>query len=250
MFRYSPAGHHPSSHEDPRGDIETRVESTMPAILFGSISTVADTSELQRQAFNQAFDAHDLGWQWDQDTYRSMLASSGGRARIAEYAESQDQSVDAAAVHETKSALFQQNVAEARLAPRSGVVDTIRGAKDQGWKVGLVTTTSRENISALLAALTPDVRSDDFDVIVDATTVEQPKPDKAAYTFAMQTLGETPAGCVAIEDNVEGVQAAAAAGLPCVAFPNENTAQHDFAAAERSVDHLDVDGLQKLTHNR
>ena len=39
----------------------------MPAILFGSISTVADTSELQREAFNQAFAEHGLDWRWDRD---------------------------------------------------------------------------------------------------------------------------------------------------------------------------------------
>ena len=46
----------------------------MPALLLGSISTVADTSELQRQAFNQAFEEHGLDWQWDQDQYRAMLS--------------------------------------------------------------------------------------------------------------------------------------------------------------------------------
>ena len=53
----------------------------MPALLLGSISTVADTSERQRQAFNQAFEAHGLDWRWDQDQYRSMLSRSGGQAR-------------------------------------------------------------------------------------------------------------------------------------------------------------------------
>ena len=36
----------------------------MSAILFGSISTLADTSELQRRAFNEAFEAHGLDWNW------------------------------------------------------------------------------------------------------------------------------------------------------------------------------------------
>ena len=41
----------------------------MAAILFGSISSIASTSELQRQAFNDAFTQHGLSWQWDQDEY-------------------------------------------------------------------------------------------------------------------------------------------------------------------------------------
>jgi HAD superfamily hydrolase (TIGR01509 family) len=218
----------------------------MSAILFGSISTVADTSELQRQAFNQAFEAHGLGWQWDRDQYRALLAKSGGQGRIAEYAESQGDTVDAAAIHRTKSAIFQDSLATAALTPRAGVVDTIKGAKSQGWKVGLVTTTSSENIAALLNALSPDVSTSDFDVIVNASDVDRPKPDKAAYDFAVTSLHEAPSDCIAIEDNVEGVEAALAEGVACVAFPNENTADHEFAAAAERVDHLDVAELQQL----
>ncbi len=53
----------------------------MSALLFGSISTIADTSELQREAYNRAFEAHGLEWNWDRDRYRSMLDSSGGKNR-------------------------------------------------------------------------------------------------------------------------------------------------------------------------
>ncbi len=221
----------------------------MTAILFGSISTVADTSELQRQAFNQAFETHGLDWRWDQDQYRTLLPKSGGQARIAEYATSLGQTVDAKAVHETKSKVFQESVAGAQLAPRAGVVDTITSAKSNGWKLGLVTTTSSDNVSSLLEALSPNVEARDFDVIVDSSRVDEPKPDKAAYSFALQQLDEAAADCVAIEDNVDGVRAAVAAGLACVAFPNQNTAQHDFTTAARTVDRLDADELQQLTHN-
>jgi HAD superfamily hydrolase (TIGR01509 family) len=218
----------------------------MSAILFGSISTVADTSELQRQAFNQAFQAHGLDWQWDREDYRAMLGKSGGRTRISDYADSLGQTVDAKAVHETKSKLFQENLATAHLAPRAGVVDTIKDARSNGWKVGFVTTTSRANIAALLDSLGPDIQAEDFDVIVDSSSVDEPKPDEAAYSFALQNLGEMPGHCVAIEDNADGVKAALAAGVACVAFLNQNTAGQDIAGARRSVDRLDVDELQEL----
>ena len=80
----------------------------MSAILFGSISTLADTSELQRRAFNEAFAAHNLDWQWSQDDYREMLGSNGGAQRIADYAASRGDDVDAAEVHATKSSIFQE----------------------------------------------------------------------------------------------------------------------------------------------
>lgn len=216
----------------------------MPAILFGSISTLADTSELQRRAFNRAFAEHGLDWEWDREQYRAMLDSSGGAARVEEYARSRGETVDAAAVHGTKSALFQRDLASAGVTPRPGVLETIRGAKDSGVRLGFVTTTSPANVAALFAALAPQVTADDFDVVVDADAVDAPKPDPAAYRFALERLGEDAASCVAVEDNAGGVRAAAAAGVACVAFPNENTAGHDLAGAQRSVDHLELDDLR------
>ena len=238
----------------------------MSAVLFGSISSMADTSELQRDAFNRAFAAHGLDWRWDRDQYRAMLDSSGGANRIAEYAASRGESVDAQAVHETKSALFQESLATAAVDPRSGVVETIRAAKDRGWKVGLVTSTSHANVVALLDSLAPPIRPDDFDVVVDSTggplppappppsrpddsaggvdsdSVAQPKPEPEAYTVAVTRLAEDPGACVAVEDNLGGVRSARAAGVPCVAFPNVNTAGHDFGDA-RVVERLDLDSL-------
>jgi HAD superfamily hydrolase (TIGR01509 family) len=222
----------------------------MSALLLGSISTVADTSELQRQAFNQAFQAHGLDWRWDRDDYRAMLSTSGGQDRITGYARSRGEDVDSKAIHETKSKIFRELLATAGLAPRPGVADTIKAAKDRGWKVGLVTTTSRANVAALLGRLHPQVGDQDFDVIVDSSSVGSPKPDPAAYVFALQGLNEAPGDCVAVEDNVDGVLAAVAAGVPCVAFPNENTGQHDFSAAARRVGRLDFADLEALTSGR
>lgn len=218
----------------------------MPALLFGSISTIADTSELQREAFNRAFDTHGLDWRWDRDEYLSLLEHSGGEDRIAEYARSAGESVDAEAVHRTKSEVFQQSLTEAHLAPRPGVVETIKEAKDGGFKVAFVTTTAPENVTALMEALSEDLGSSDFDSVVDASSVDRPKPDKAAYSFALQELRERPDDCVAVEDNLGGVEAAKAAGLRCIAFPNENTSGHDFAEADRRVEQVSFSEVQSL----
>ena len=92
----------------------------MPAILFGSISTVADTSELQRESFNQAFAEHGLDWRWDRDDYVAMLDRSGGQSRIAAYAESVGATVDAAAIHGTKSRIFRESLAGGGVSARPG----------------------------------------------------------------------------------------------------------------------------------
>lgn len=124
------------------------------AVLLGSISTVVDTSELQRRAFNEAFSRHGLDWGWDRDRYVSMLESNGGRDRIAEYAQSVGESVDADAVHATKSQIFQELLGSSPQRTRPGVAETIKAHREQGLRVGLVTSTSTENVAALLDAVT------------------------------------------------------------------------------------------------
>lgn len=210
----------------------------MSAILFGSIGTLADTSELQRSAFNAAFEKHGLDWNWDREEYLAMLESSGGAQRIADRAEQTGEQVDAAAVHATKSQIFRENLVAGGAAPRPGVLETVRTAKRDGVRLALVTTTSADNVGAVLEALAPDLDPADFELVVDTSVVGQPKPDPAAYRHALTVLDESPDACVAIEDNVGGVESALAAGLRVVAFPNANTAGHDFSAATERVESL------------
>ena len=56
------------------------------AMLFGSIGTLAETSDIQRNSFNEAFKISGLDWFWDEDKYRNLLSKSGGTGRINDYA--------------------------------------------------------------------------------------------------------------------------------------------------------------------
>lgn len=218
----------------------------MPALLFGSIGSIADTSELQREAFNSAFAEHGLDWNWDQDTYRELLASSGGEARIATQAKERGEDVDAGAVHRTKSETFRRLLGERPVSLRDGVADAVAGAKADGFKVGLVTTTAAENVTALLDAVDGLDRGD-FDLVLDTSDAESPKPDPSIYALALERLDLDPGSAVAVEDNVGGVESAHAARLAVVAFPGENNAGHDFGTADRVVEKLDFSELSALT---
>lgn len=215
----------------------------MTAILFGSISTLADTSETQRDAFNKAFAEHGLDWTWDREEYAGLLGSNGGRDRVAAYAADRGEDVDADAVHATKSRIYQETLRSTEVSPRSGVVETFRAAKEQGLKVALVTTTSADNIAALGDALADQIDFATFDVVVDQSKVSRRKPDAEAYSYALEQLGVDASDAIAIEDNQGGVESARAAGVPVVAFPNGNTETHDFGDTRR-VDSIDLADLR------
>ncbi|MEM7488581.1 MAG: HAD-IA family hydrolase [Pseudomonadota bacterium] len=201
----------------------------MNALLLGSIGTLADTSELQREAFNAAFRAHDLPWDWDRETYRDMLREAGGARRIAAQAQAEGREVDAAAIHSTKSRIFQDYLDAGRAEIRPGVIDLIANARASDVPLGFVTTTERANVDRLLAAL--DLDASIFSVVTAREDVDAPKPNPECYLRAAATLGVDPSACIAVEDNADGVRAALAAGTTCYAWPNANTAGHDFEGA-------------------
>jgi len=185
----------------------------MQALIFDVDGTLAETEELHRAAFNQAFVAeHGPGWHWDQPLYAKLLAVTGGKERIAHFAPT----LPAARIqtlHAAKTAYYARLVASGGLQPRPGVRRLLQAANRAGIKLAIATTTSPANIEALLAAwgnLPP------FDVIAAGDEVAAKKPAPDVYLLALRRLGLPAANCLAIEDTENGLRSARAAGLRCL----------------------------------
>ncbi|MEM9968009.1 MAG: HAD-IA family hydrolase [Pseudomonadota bacterium] len=210
----------------------------MRAVLFGSIGTLAETSELQRAAFNAAFAEAGLGWSWSRETYKRMLIKSGGRARIAAFARSQQTAVNVDQLHQRKTEIFQELLSLSKLEARPGVFDTLQALRDANTPISLVTTTSLSNVAQVLSAL--ELEQGVFDVLVHAGLVQHPKPAPDAYRFALETLGVPAGDSLAIEDNPDGVIAAQTAGVPCIALPGDMHDEGAFPTGVPMQSHLDV----------
>ncbi len=61
--------------------------------------------------------------------------------------------------------------------------------------------------------------ADRFEVVLTAEDEEQGKPDPAVYRSAALALRVAPERCLAVEDSINGVRSAKAAGMVCVAVP-------------------------------
>ncbi|MEM6430116.1 MAG: HAD-IA family hydrolase [Deinococcota bacterium] len=214
----------------------------MQALLFGSIGTLVETSELQRQAFNQAFEDASVGWHWSKQAYQDMLTISGGQNRLRYYAKQRNQPLgeaDIRELHQRKSKHF-QDVLNAGIELRPGVSRLIAEAREHGVKLGFVSTTSRANIEAIAAGV--DALSlTDFDVVTSADNVSESKPHPQVYQYACQTLGVRPEYAVAIEDTAVSLQAARAANIICIATPGDYTSEQDFSEAQAVFEQLGTD---------
>ena len=61
-----------------------------------------------------------------------------------------------------------------------------------------------------------------FAVVVSSDEVEHGKPAPDVYLEAARRLGCDPAGCLVVEDSLNGVRAAKAAGMTVVLVPNHS----------------------------
>ena len=216
------------------------------AILFGSIRTLAETSGIQLAAYNQAFSEAGLSWTWTKSEYQNMLKDSGGLKRIETYAKARNTTVDARAIHQRKSKIFQEHLSLKQIEARTGVKDTIKHARSEGLKLGLVTTTSLENIESVLDAI--GIGLSNFDVFTTSSMVKHPKPAGDAYIKALQDLNLQPAQAIAIEDNPDGAKAAQRAGLRCVGLIGEMHDVADFPELVARQVELDLSDILKPLH--
>jgi beta-phosphoglucomutase-like phosphatase (HAD superfamily) len=72
---------------------------------------------------------------------------------------------------------------------------------------------------------------DAFGATVSSEEVARGKPAPDVYLEAARRLGVAPERCVAIEDSANGLRAAAAAGMPVIAVPNEHYPPEEDALA-------------------
>ena len=213
---------------------------TFDALVFDVDGTLADTEELHRQAFNEAFFACGINWRWGPALYAELLQITGGKERIAGFLS--QQRLPAAErgrlmrlipqIHVTKTRLYQELVALGHLRPRDGVRRLMLEARAAGLKLAIASTTSPENVESLLTSSFGSDAPGWFSAIATGDVVAKKKPAPDIYNLALQQLGVAPQRAVAFEDSAIGVRAAKAAGLFTVATPSLWTIGQNFTPAD------------------
>jgi HAD superfamily hydrolase (TIGR01509 family) len=220
----------------------------LQALIFDVDGTLAETEEMHRSAFNQAFASFGLGWNWDPPLYKKLLRVAGGKERVLHYLMSR-RPQDVAAlereipqIYALKTKLYSAMVREGTLRPRPGVKRLIAEARTAGIRLAIATTTNPANVDALLQrALAPSGESL-FGVIVAGDEVAAKKPAPDVFDVALRRLGLRASACVAFEDSANGVMSARRAGLAVVATPSAYTYDDDFTGAASVVSTLGEPG--------
>lgn len=207
----------------------------MKYLFFGSIGVMAETSNIQRQCYNQALREYDTGLYWNVASYCELIRTPGGLDRLERLGIAPE---TAQKIHQRKQTLFASAIADG-VPARAGITSLISYCQSYDIEMAFVTSTTKQTIDGVMHALSDEIDFDKFAAILCADDVSRAKPDPAIYHLAMEKCGaKNPQDVLVIEDTMANCAAAEAAGLRAVFYPGEFalTSHYDEEAQSLSIE--------------
>ena len=214
---------------------------TIRGLLFDFDGLLVDTETPSRAAYEHLYRRH--GHELPLDRWATLVGTIG--AEFDPYVHLEElvgKPLDRDELDDWRRAREDELVDLEDLRP--GVEDLLADAREHGLRTAIVSSSDDWWIQRHLGRLE---RSNGWDAIVAANgDVERAKPAPTLYLDALRLLELSPDEAVAFEDSPNGVRAAKAAGLFCVAVPNPITATLALDEADVIVESLEDVSLAAL----
>jgi HAD superfamily hydrolase (TIGR01509 family) len=211
------------------------------ALIFDFDGTILDTESADYACWRQIYEDH--GCELKLDLWQRVVGTAYDEFDPYDHlADLSGRTVDRAVIKASHRAQFHPMVNDQPAMP--GVREVIGEALDSGLQLAVASSSEREWVVRHLECR--DLLGC-FHAICTASDVKRIKPAPDLYLLALERLGVTPEETLAIEDSVNGMNAALAAGLRVIAVPNAVTRTMDFARACARLDTLEGVGLSDLS---
>lgn len=209
------------------------------ALLFDFDGIVVDTELPELTTWQEVFQEH--GHELTIEEWAACVGTVGGFDPLARLEELLGSPLeDPQAVIERRRVRTLELVAAQGLRP--GVASYLDRAQELALRVAIVSSSSTEWITSNLARVGRSEGWEGFHCANGDATRAKPLP--CLYEEALAALDVAAGGAIAFEDSAHGIRAAKAAGIFCVAVPNEVTRSFDLSAADlliESFEHMSLD---------
>ncbi len=212
---------------------------TIKAIIFDVDGTLADTEDAHRKSFNKAFAENNLDWNWDVALYDKLLKVTGGKERIkyfisdfnTAYKKPDNWADFVKHLHAVKTTHYIAMMRTGEVPLRPGIKQLITDAHQAGITLAIATTTTPENVDALLEVGLGKNWAGYFAANGCGDIVPHKKPAPDIYNWVLNELKLSPADCIALEDTNNGLRSSLAAGIKTYITTNLYTQNQDFTGA-------------------
>lgn len=206
--------------------------SIVRGLVFDFDGLILDTELPSFRAWQQIYLEH--GAHIEESDWHAAIGTAGAVNPYTMLVERATKPVGLEAdVRKAKTLIHHELIAAEAVLP--GIVEWLEEAELRGLGVGVASTSPPDWVEGHLERLGLRTR---FHVVSCWAEPLRPKPAPDVYTAALESLGVGPHEGIAVEDSPNGVRAAKAAGLFCVAVPNPMTKTLDLSAADVLVPSL------------
>jgi HAD superfamily hydrolase (TIGR01509 family) len=196
------------------------------AIFFDHDGTLVDSEPVHYQLWRDVAATH--GVALSEALYRDRYAGIPTDDNAVDLVARFSLEATPAALAEAKNEATRRFLAHNAFPLMPGVRDAVAQFHCAGLRLAIVTGAGNDGVRSTLRQ---HVLGDYFETVVSGDDVTHSKPAPDCYLLAVRRLGLLPSECIAIEDTEHGVNAAAAAGVVCLAVPNAMSRNHDFSQA-------------------
>ena len=173
------------------------------------------------------------------------FVGTGEERYVAGVAEKYHFPLDAVAAKQRTYEIY-LDLVPSQLEAFPGVHDLVRRCRRADLRLAVASSADKIKVVANLKKI--ELPPESWDAIVTGERVEQKKPAPDIFLTAARDLGVPPAQCVVVEDAVNGIEAAKAAGMRCVAVAQTFPAER-LQAADIVRDRISDVRLSDLTPN-
>ena len=201
------------------------------AIIFDLDGLMVDSEPLAKQAWSTLL--ADFGHTLDLETTHALLGLRlMDSSRLIK--ERFDLPLSVEQIADRRADIFLTSL-PGNLKPMPGLIELLNAVDSRG--LARAVATSSPGFYAPVALREVGV-ADGFVAIITGDMVDRGKPNPDIYLQAANALAVCPTECLALEDSPNGVKAAKAAGMRCVAVPNGLSARLDMSEADEVLPSL------------
>lgn len=212
----------------------------MPVVIFDMDGVLIDSEPFHMEEEQRIFTQ--LGIEVSPQAHEQFV----GMAPLMMWARLREQYRLPQSAEELKAMEIAHKVGQMKIAdlqPIPGIPALIAQLQDAGHTLALASSAPRAYIDVITEKT--GLRNA-FRELVSGDDVRAGKPEPDIFLRTAALLGVNPVSCTVLEDSSNGVRAALAAGMRCIAYRNPHSGHQDISRAELIVDDFSPASINRI----
>lgn len=210
------------------------------AVIFDMDGVIADTEPLYVEVYRKIYKS--LGLAFTHSEYNKLVGMSANG--IWGYLKKRHsiETIERDFV-KMEAKLKYQILKDSPISSIKGVIEVIKALRERRVSVAIASGSNTKNILLVLEKLK---LKNSFEIVIGGEKVKRGKPDPEIFLRVVHMLGKRSDRCLVVEDSVNGIKAAQAAGMRCVLYVAAHHSVPTGIKADKVIKRFSIDTFEQF----